>query len=50
MGLISRGRHRVPLERYAIKLADDGQLEVDKSRTFNQEMGQWSDAASFVST
>ena len=39
-----------PLERYAIKLADDGQLEVDKSRTFNQEMGQWSDAASFVST
>ncbi|MFP6621076.1 MAG: Rieske (2Fe-2S) protein [Pirellulaceae bacterium] len=37
-----------PLERYAIKLADDGQLEVDKSRTFNQEMGQWSDAASFV--
>ena len=38
-----------PLERYAIKLADDGQLEVDKSRTFNQEMGQWSDAASFVS-
>ena len=38
-----------PLERYAIRLADDGQLEVDKSRSFNQEMGQWSDAASFVS-
>ena len=38
-----------PLERYAIQLADDGQLEVDKSRSFNQEMGQWADAASFVS-
>jgi cytochrome b6-f complex iron-sulfur subunit len=38
-----------PLERYAIALADDGQLEVDKSRTFNQEQGQWKDPASFVS-
>lgn len=37
-----------PLERYAIALADDGQLEVDKSRTFNQEQGQWKDPASFV--
>ena len=37
-----------PLERYAISLADDGQLLVDKSRTFNQELGQWNDAASFV--
>jgi cytochrome b6-f complex iron-sulfur subunit len=37
-----------PLERYAITLADDGQLEVDKSRTFNQEQGQWKDPASFV--
>jgi cytochrome b6-f complex iron-sulfur subunit len=37
-----------PLERYAISLADDGQLEVDKSRTFNQEQGQWKDTASFV--
>ena len=38
-----------PLERYAIRLSDDGQLEVDKSRSFNQEMGQWADPASFVS-
>jgi len=37
-----------PLERFAIRLADDGQLEVDKSRRFNEEMGQWSDPASFV--
>lgn len=37
-----------PLERYAVSLADDGQLLVDKSRTFNQELGQWKDSASFV--
>lgn len=37
-----------PLERYAISLADDGQLLVDKSRTFQQEMGQWKDPASFI--
>ncbi len=38
-----------PLERYAIKLADDGQLEVDKSKLFQEELGQWTDPASFVS-
>ena len=38
-----------PLERYAISLADDGQLEVDKSRKFNEELGQWKDSASYVS-
>jgi cytochrome b6-f complex iron-sulfur subunit len=37
-----------PLERYAIRLADDGQIEVDKSRTFQEEMGQWSDPASYI--
>lgn len=37
-----------PLERYAIRLADDGQLEIDKSRTFQEELGQWLDPASFV--
>ncbi len=37
-----------PLERYAIKVADDGQLEVDKSKTFQEEKGQWTDASSFV--
>ncbi len=37
-----------PLERYAISLADDGQLQVDKSRTFQQELGQWKDPASFI--
>jgi cytochrome b6-f complex iron-sulfur subunit len=37
-----------PLERYAIRIADDGQLEVDKSRTFQEELGQWADPSSFV--
>ena len=38
-----------PLERYAIRISDDGQLEVDKSRTFHEELGQWADPDSFIS-
>jgi cytochrome b6-f complex iron-sulfur subunit len=37
-----------PLERYAISMADDGQVEIDKSRIFQEEMGQWSDPTSFI--
>jgi cytochrome b6-f complex iron-sulfur subunit len=37
-----------PLERYAIRIADDGQVEIDKSRTFQEELGQWADPESFV--
>jgi len=37
-----------PLERYAIQIADDGQVEIDKSRTFQEEMGEWSDPACFI--
>ncbi len=37
-----------PLERCAIRLASDGQLEVDLSKTFQQELGQWDDPQSFV--
>jgi cytochrome b6-f complex iron-sulfur subunit len=37
-----------PLERYAIRVAEDGQLEVDKSRLFQAELGQWKDPDSFV--
>lgn len=37
-----------PLERYAIRLTQDGQLEVDKSRRFREDLGQWADPASFV--
>lgn len=39
-----------PLERYAIGLADDGQIEIDKSRTFQQELGQWSDPDCYIPT
>ena len=37
-----------PLERYAISLAADGQIEIDSSRTFQEEMGQWSDPSCFI--
>jgi cytochrome b6-f complex iron-sulfur subunit len=37
-----------PLERWAIGLADDGQIVVDKSRKFQQELGQWADADSYL--
>ncbi len=37
-----------PLERYAIRIADDGQLEIDKSKAFQEELGQWADPDSFV--
>jgi cytochrome b6-f complex iron-sulfur subunit len=37
-----------PLERYAIGRASDGSIEVDKSRTFQQEMGQWDDPSCFI--
>lgn len=37
-----------PLERFAIGFASDGSIEVDKSRTFQQEMGQWDDPACYI--
>jgi cytochrome b6-f complex iron-sulfur subunit len=37
-----------PLERYAIRKGDDGQIIVDKSRKFQKELGQWSDPDSFM--
>ncbi len=37
-----------PLERFAIRVADDGQLEIDKSKIFQEEIGQWNDPASYV--
>jgi len=37
-----------PLERFAISLADDGQILVDKSRKFQQEKGEWVNPASFL--
>src|SRR5947209_4829824 len=37
-----------PLERYAIALADDGQILVDKSRKFQEEKGEWDNPAAFL--
>jgi cytochrome b6-f complex iron-sulfur subunit len=37
-----------PLERFKLSLGDDGQLVVDKSQLFQQELGQWADPDSFV--
>ncbi len=37
-----------PLERYAIQLAAAGQIEIDKSKTYQEEMGQWTDPSCFI--
>jgi cytochrome b6-f complex iron-sulfur subunit len=37
-----------PLERWGINIGDDGQIVVDKSRKFQQELGQWNDPDSFL--
>ena len=37
-----------PLERYAIRIADDGQIEIDKSRLFMEEKGEWEDPACYI--
>ena len=37
-----------PLERFKVTMADDGQILVDKSQKFQQELGQWSDPDSFI--
>jgi cytochrome b6-f complex iron-sulfur subunit len=37
-----------PLEKFKISLAADGQIEVDKSQKFQQELGQWSDPNCFL--
>jgi cytochrome b6-f complex iron-sulfur subunit len=37
-----------PLERYAVRRSEDGQVVVDKSRKFQKELGQWDDADSYI--
>lgn len=37
-----------PLERLKITLADDGQIVVDKSKSFHYEKGEWSDPDSYL--
>jgi cytochrome b6-f complex iron-sulfur subunit len=37
-----------PLERYAIKKTDEGQIVVDKSRKSQKELGQWDESDSYI--
>jgi cytochrome b6-f complex iron-sulfur subunit len=37
-----------PLERWAVSVGDDGQLVVDKSRSFHYERGEWDNPDSFI--
>src|SRR5207237_470161 len=37
-----------PLERWAVSIGEDGQIVVDKSKKFQQERGEWSNAESFI--
>ena len=50
VGIQLEGPATRPLERYAIRLGEDGQLEVDKSKTYQEERGQWNDPACYVQT
>lgn len=37
-----------PLERFAIRKTDEGEIIVDKSRKFQKELGQWDDPDSYI--
>ena len=37
-----------PLERLRVSLGEDGQLQVDRSRTFRQEYGEWDAEGAFL--
>ena len=37
-----------PLERYKISLANDGQILVDKTKSFKYEKGEWNRTESFL--
>ena len=37
-----------PLERCAIRLTEDGQIEIDTGRTFQEQLGEWGNPESFV--
>jgi cytochrome b6-f complex iron-sulfur subunit len=37
-----------PLERWAVSVGDDGQIVVDKSRSFHAERGEWTNPDSFI--
>ena len=37
-----------PLERASIRLADDGEILVDKSKTFRYELGEWNEPGAYL--
>ncbi len=37
-----------PLERYAIRVAGDGQIEIDKNQLFFEEKGEWDNPSCFI--
>lgn len=37
-----------PLERFKVSIGDDGQIVVDKSQKYQEELGQWTDPDSFL--
>ena len=49
-GIQCEGPAPRPLVRYAIRVAEDGQLEVDRSVLFREELGQWHDPRCYVPT
>jgi cytochrome b6-f complex iron-sulfur subunit len=47
-GINIEGPATRPLERCAIRIADDGQIEIDRSRTFQEQLGEWDDPESYI--
>lgn len=47
-GLPIKGPGRRALERYRVALTESGQIVVDPSKEFREELGQWADPESFV--
>lgn len=37
-----------PLERFKVSLANDGQILVDKTKSFKWEKGEWENPESFL--
>ncbi len=37
-----------PLERFKVSVGDDGQIVVDKSSKYQEELGQWNDPDSYI--
>lgn len=37
-----------PLERFAVARTEDNQIQVDKSKKFQQERGEWDDPSSYI--